>query len=241
MTALVDLDQLVISYSDQQPPAVNQLTLQVPAGQVLGLLGGNGAGKTSTMRALAGVTPATSGRIMIAGHDLSNPAEADAARAVLGYCPDTAGLIRQGTVREHVGIALGLRDQLTAWPHALDMVEKFGLTAVLDRETTSFSHGMSRRLSVLLAALTATEVLILDEPFDGVDPTGVAVTAEVIAAARDAGLAVIVSTHLLSLLADVSDRIAVLLAGRLVDDAPADAFRGPAGVERYSHLLQAHA
>lgn len=238
---LVDVRSLEISYGDTEPVrAVKGIDLQVHAGEVLGLLGGNGAGKTSTMRAVAGVMPATAGTILIDGHDLSDVAQADYGRTVLGYCPDTAGVIRQGTVREHIGIALGLRDRLTAWPYALDLIDQFGLSHVLDREAMGFSHGMSRRLSVALAALTADKVLILDEPFDGVDPNGVKATEKVIAAAREAGLAVIVSTHMLDLLSSVTDRITVILQGRIVDDAASVFFCGESGKTRYADLLQRH-
>ena len=241
MNQLVAIDDLVISYGEGLPNAVDHVNIAVSGGEVLGLLGGNGAGKTSTMRALAGVKPATSGSIIVAGNDLSHPDQAEQARKVLGYCPDTAGVIRQGTVREHIGLALGLRGRLADWPYAMTLVDEFNLSSVLDRETMGFSHGMSRRLSVLLAALTAEKVLVLDEPFDGVDPLGVEATQKVISAAKNAGLAVVVSTHMLDLLCQVSDRITVLLGGRVVDDAPSGSFTGPTGRDRYDHLLRVHA
>lgn len=238
MSALLAVENLVVSYSPSLPPAVNGVSFEVAAGEVLGLLGGNGAGKTSTLRTLAGVQPPTSGAIRIGAETFSTAVGAERARALLGYCPDTAGLLRQASVREHIAIALALHGHTAAWPAALELVERFGLTHVLDRDTMGFSHGMSRRLSVVLAALTAEKVLILDEPFDGVDPLGVEATTAVIQAAKDAGLAVIVSTHLLSLLTVVCDRVAVMVRGNIVDEADAAAFHGDAGVERYSLLLQ---
>jgi ABC-2 type transport system ATP-binding protein len=233
----IDLRDVTISYNEGAFTAVDGLTLQVPAGQVLGLLGGNGAGKTSTMKALAGVIPISGGQLHVSGYDMSNVGEAELARTLLGYCPDTGGLIRQATVREHVGMALAIRGMTDAWPYAIDLIEKFGLSHVLDVPTSGFSHGMSRRLSVVLAALTSQAVLILDEPFDGVDPRGVKATEDIIRQAQRNGLAVIVSTHLLSLLAAVTDRITVLVDGKLVDDAPSSAFTGKRGAQRYAALL----
>lgn len=221
--------------------AVRNLNLEVKPGQVLGLLGGNGAGKSSTLRALAAVNPPTSGVLTIDGLDLSDPAQAEVVRRVIGYCPDVGGLIRQSTVREHIGITLASRGRLEDWPHALQLLDEFGLKEVLDRETHGFSHGMSRRLSVLLAALSAQRVLILDEPFDGVDPLGVQATRDVIRRARSAGLAVLVSTHLLRLLTMVSDDIAVMVAGTVVETAPAEEFSGKTGEERYEALLRGDA
>ena len=98
---------------------------------------------------------------------------------------------------------------------------------------------MSRRLSVVLAALTATDVLALDEPFDGVDPLGVKATQDMIAKARGAGLSVIVSTHLLPLLVEVSDRVLVMNDGQIVESAPARRFADVEGAEHYESLLRA--
>lgn len=237
MASIITVDDLVISYDKTLEPAVNHISLRVEAGESLGLLGGNGAGKTSTLRAIAAVTPPTAGFIDIAGNSAVSPKGAERIRARVGYCPDTSGLIRQATVREHIGVALALREQTMAWPQALNLAERFGLAHVLDRETAGFSHGMSRRLSVLLAAITATDALILDEPFDGVDPHGVRATRDIINAAKDNGLAVIVSTHLLPLLTSVTDRIAVMVSGSIVDAAPSIYFEGPSGTARYDLAL----
>lgn len=235
---LVEAKNLTVAYNDGEVVAVDRLNLCVPPGQVLGLLGGNGAGKTSTLRTFGGVIPPTTGRLTIGGYDMTSRIEAESARCNLGYCPDTGGLIRQATIREHIGVALALRGMADKWPQALDLVEKFGLSHVLDRETGGFSHGMSRRLSVLLAVLTSESVLILDEPFDGVDPMGVDATEDVIRFASEAGLAVVVSTHLLSLLVRVSHRICVMNAGRIVADEPSDHFIGHNGEIYYEKLLK---
>lgn len=234
---LVQIRNLRITYLQGALAAVDSIDLEVQAGEVLGLAGGNGAGKTSTLRTLAGIQPASSGLVRVAGFDLSDPASADLARAIVGYCPDTGGLIRQATVREHIGIALALRGRTTDWAYALELVELFNLTSVLDRPTAGFSHGMSRRVSVMLAALTAERVLILDEPFDGVDPRGVQATKTVIQRAKQAGLAVIVSTHLLELLVSVADRITVMVEGHIVEDSDSSHFAGRRGQSRYDSLL----
>lgn len=231
----VEIRDLVVRYGDVT--AVDGMSMSVGPGEVVGLLGGNGAGKSSTLRALAGVNPPTAGRITVSGHDLSTPGGADRARQVLGYCPDVGGLIRGATVREHIALALALHQQTDQWPQAMRMAERFDLLRVFDRTTQGFSHGMSRRLSVLLAALTARDLLILDEPFDGVDPTGVDATMDIISGAADAGVAVVVSTHLLDLIVQASQRVVVMVTGTVVDTEPAVAFEGPAGKARYADLL----
>lgn len=240
MSSLISVQDLSLTYSGGAVKAVDNVSFEVSAGEVLGVLGGNGAGKTSTMRVLAGLTPLTSGQVHVDSYSMDNSRDIEAARSILGYCPDTGGLIRQATVREHIAMVLALHKKTNLWPYALDLVEQFGLTYVLDRDTLGFSHGMSRRLSVLLAVLSASKVLILDEPFDGVDPIGVEATQAVIAQAKAAGLAVIVSTHLLALLAATADRMMVMSRGKVIDTAPVEHYRGEAGATRYAHLLKAN-
>ena len=103
--------------------------------------------------------------------------------------------------------------------------------------TAGFSHGMGRRLSVVLAALHRPAVLLLDEPFDGVDPLGVDATLAVIAEARLRGAAIVVSTHLLPLAVQASDEVLVLRQGRVVAASPAAEMAGESGAERYRALL----
>ena len=233
---IIQMKNVGITYGTKK--AVAGLTLTVRSGEVVGLLGGNGAGKSSTMRAIGGVNPHTSGELTVSGCDLGDPNTVEMARRMVGYCPDVGGLMRQATVREHIALALAFRGMTDAWPYALALVEKFNLLHVLDTVTHGFSHGMSRRLSVLLAVLTSQTALVLDEPFDGVDPLGVDATIAAIRQAADAGLGVLISTHLLDLVVDACDTVAVLVDGRVVSVEPAVAFSGPVGKQRYTDLLR---
>jgi ABC-2 type transport system ATP-binding protein len=232
----VDLQEVSIRYGDVV--AVDRLTLHVSPGRVLGMLGGNGAGKSSTLRAIGGVNAHSSGILTVAGFDMGTPEGADAARELVGYCPDIGGLISQATPDEHIDLVASLRGTRGGRAVSDGLVERFGLSAVRDRPAGTFSHGMQRRLSVLLAVLTAREVLVLDEPFDGVDPTGVDVTVSAIREAARSGMAVVVSTHLQQLLTSASDDIAVLIKGQLATEASASEFSGPEGERRYADLLQ---
>lgn len=232
----IAVTDLVIRYG--RFTAVDGLTLSVGAGEVVGLLGGNGAGKSSTLRALAGVNPPTGGSISIAGHDMADRRQVERARNVIGYCPDVGGLVRNATVREHIALALALHGNTEMWPQAIELTEHFALLDVMDKVTNGFSHGMCRRLSVLLATLTAQEVLILDEPFDGVDPLGADATLDVIGQAKAKGLAVVVSTHLLDLITASCDRVAVMKDGRIIATDTVSTFEGDEGKRRYAQLLR---
>lgn len=236
MSPLVVVDGLTIRYGNVT--AVNDVSFTVASGQVVGLIGGNGAGKSSTLRAIAGVNAPSQGRVSIRGRDLSKAKAAADAHRVTGYCPDVGGLIPRATIRDHIALSLAFRGASDLWEPALELVEKFGLTYALDRTTAGFSHGESRRLSVLLAGIASREVLILDEPFDGVDPLGVDATLSLVQDAAAAGVAVIVSTHLLALMTECAHDVVVMAAGNAVDRGPVDLFRGDEGVARYTELLR---
>jgi ABC-2 type transport system ATP-binding protein len=215
--------------------AVRGIDLQVPAGGSLALVGRNGAGKSTTLRVLAGVVPATAGQVQVAGVDVRS--DPQAAKHFTGYCPDVGGLVPRSTPWEHLQLAARLRG-LTGWePRAQDLLERFDLAAVADRVTAGFSHGMGRRLSVVLAAFHDPRVLLLDEPFDGVDPLGVDATLELVASQRAGGSAVLVSTHLVELAAAACEEAIVLRGGQVAGRTVAADLTGAEGEQLYRKML----
>jgi ABC-2 type transport system ATP-binding protein len=234
MSAVVEARGLTVSFGPVM--AVAGFDLSVPAGAALALVGRNGAGKSTTLKVLAGVLPPTTGYVAVAGVDVSH--HPDRARAKVGYCPDVGGLIPRATPWEHLHLAARLRGMGPGWrERAHDLLERFDLLGEADRVTAGFSHGMGRRMSVLLAAFHEPEVLLLDEPFDGVDPLGVEATQQVIQEAQLRGSAVLVSTHLLNLAVQACQEAVVLRRGQVVAAAPAAELAGEAGAERYRALL----
>lgn len=232
------VNDLHISYSKSNSPAVNGLSFTSHGGQVLGILGGNGAGKTSTLKALAGILPPSSGNIKLNDYDLSIPRQADTARQIIGYCPDIGGLVKQATVFEHLALLKSLRGSLFLSDTEVETLsDTMGLASHAQVPVGGFSHGMARRLSVLLAYAAADKMLILDEPFDGVDPLGVETTLDLIQTAKNRGLIVIISTHLLSLLTEASDQILVMNKGKKLEMDRASLFEGEVGAARYKSLL----
>ena len=230
----VDVRGLVVTFG--QVHAVEDLDLLVPAGGAVALVGRNGAGKSTTLRVLGGVLPPSGGQVHVMGIDAVH--EPRRAREVVGYCPDVGGLIPRATPWEHLQLAARLRQMDQGWEaRALDLLDRFDLAGAADRVTSGFSHGMGRRLSVLLAAFHEPPVLLLDEPFDGVDPLGVEATLEEIRRARLRGAAVLVSTHLLSLAVLACDEAVVLRAGVVVAASPASELAGDVGAARYRELL----
>jgi len=234
MSPVVDVRGLSVAFGSVL--AVDGVDLTVPAGASVALVGRNGAGKSTTLRALACVLPPSAGSVRIAGVDAVR--DPSAAKARLGYCPDVGGLIPRATPWEHLSLAAALRDMDGGWEdRANDLLQRFELDSVADRLTSGFSHGMGRRLSVVLAAFHAPAVLLLDEPFDGVDPLGVDATLTMISELRLAGSAVIVSTHLLDLAVRACDDAVVLHRGSVMAASPAAELAGPDGAARYRSLL----
>src|SRR5215210_6280813 len=230
---VVDVRGLHVRFGDVE--AVAGIDLEAYAGQATALLGRNGAGKSTTMRVLAGVVPPTAGVVRVAGYDLRHHT-LDIKRAV-GYCPDVGGLVPRATPWEHLQLSARLR-RLENWEdRARDLLERFELGDVAHRVTTGFSHGMGRRLTVCLAALHEPEVLLLDEPFDGVDPIGVEATLDVIGDARARGACVLVSTHLRELAVQACGHVLILRGGSRVATLDADQMTGDEGARAYRGLL----
>jgi ABC-2 type transport system ATP-binding protein len=231
--AVIDVRSLHVRFGEVE--AVAGVNLTAYAGHATALLGRNGAGKSTTMRVLAGVVPPTAGSAMVAGYDVHTQT-LEVKRAV-GYCPDVGGLVPRATPWEHLQLSARLR-RLSDWEdRARDLLERFELGDVAHRVTTGFSHGMGRRLSVCLAALHEPDVLLLDEPFDGVDPIGVEATFDVINDARARGACVLVSTHLRELAVQACTSVLVLRGGAQVAVATAGEMSGEEGASAYRSLL----
>lgn len=204
--------------------AVDGLTLQVRPGAVTAFLGPNGAGKTTTMRVLLGLVRPSSGRALIDGVPYAElPAPRRTVGAVLG--PDGFHPGRSG--RQHLRvIAMSAGLPPARVEEVLALVE---LTDAADRRVGTYSLGMRQRLGLATALLGDPDVLIADEPANGLDPEGIAWLRRFLRATADEGRTVIVSSHLLAEVARTADRIVVVSEGRLRFDGDLTELAGPAG------------
>ncbi|WP_017933378.1 ABC transporter ATP-binding protein [Nocardioides sp. Iso805N] len=233
VTPVVEVRGLRVRFGEVE--AVAGVDLKAYPGYSTALLGRNGAGKSTTMRVLAGVVPPTDGDVRVKGIDVRR--EPLAIKRRVGYCPDVGGLVPRATPWEHLQLAARLR-RIPDWePRARELLERFELGDVAHRVTSGFSHGMGRRLSVVLAALHEPDVLLLDEPFDGVDPIGVEATLDVIADARARGACILVSTHLRELAVEACSSVTVLRGGSRVATLTARDMAGEEGARAYRALL----
>ena len=229
----VDVSRLWVRFGDVA--AVQGVDLAAYAGHATALLGRNGAGKSTTMRVLAGVVPPTEGVVRVGGVDVAR--DPMTVKRAVGYCPDVGGLVPRATPWEHLQLSARLR-RMRGWEsRARDLLERFALGDVAHRVTSGFSHGMSRRLSVVLATFHEPAVLLLDEPFDGVDPLGVEATLEAVGDACARGATVLVSTHLRELAMQACEVALVLRGGARVAVLPAAELAGEDGAGAYRALL----
>ncbi|MBU6366801.1 MAG: ABC transporter ATP-binding protein [Gemmatimonadetes bacterium] len=194
--------------------AVDGLSFAVPPGEVLGLVGPNGAGKTTTLRALAGILHPSEGEIRVAGHSLAT--DPVAAKARLAFIPDEPQLFDYLTVAEHLRFVARLYRVADAEAQIPPLLEELELTPKVDALPTELSRGMKQKLAIACGLLHRPDVLILDEPLTGLDPVGIRRMKQTISARARAGTAVILSSHLLTLVEELCTRVLIIRRGRMV-------------------------
>ncbi len=213
---LVEVEGLTKHYGPIR--AVDGISFKVGRGEVVGFMGPNGAGKTTAMRLITGFLEPDSGRVEVAGHDLAT--ESLAARQKVGYLPENAPAYGEMTVvgfLEFIGEARAIDDI----PGAIKrVVEMTGLTKVQHQTIETLSKGYKRRVGLAQALIHDPEVLILDEPTDGLDPNQKAVVQKLLAN-LSADKCIIVSTHILDEVERICNRAMIISQGRiLVDSTP---------------------
>ncbi|XP_041804213.1 retinal-specific phospholipid-transporting ATPase ABCA4-like isoform X2 [Chelmon rostratus] len=210
----VQIQDLMKVYDGSSRPAVNCLSINFYEGQITSFLGHNGAGKTTTMSILTGLFPPTSGTAYINGRDIRT--DMDIIRSSMGMCPQYNILFKHLTVEEHILFysLLKGRTQAEAEREVEDMLVDLGLPHKRDDEAQNLSGGMQRKLSVAMAFVGGSRVVILDEPTSGVDPYSRRSIWDLLLKYR-AGRTVILSTHHMDEADLLSDRIAIISKGEL--------------------------
>ncbi|QPE06050.1 ABC transporter ATP-binding protein [Microbacterium schleiferi] len=224
------------SFGDLQ--ALDGISLEVPVGSFYGLVGPNGAGKTTTLSIIAGLLRADSGAISIAGVDAA--AKPLAAKRLMGVLPDRFRTFDRLTGRQllyYYGTLRGLPpaevDRRTT-----DLARAFDLTESLGRVVSDYSAGMSKKIMLAGALIHSPRVLVLDEPFEAVDPVSSAAILDILQAYVAHGGTVILSSHGMELVERVCSRVAVIVAGALVAEGTVDEVRGEGSLEeRFVELV----
>lgn len=222
-----------------QIEALSGLSFELQAGEVLGLLGPNGAGKTTTLKLLLGMLRPDAGRATVLGLDCTR--DSREVKLQLGYSPDEPAFYDFLTGRETLDFAAEIRatDRERMWADLAPLVATLDFEPQLAHYTAGYSHGMKKKLALLLALAHRPRVLLLDEPTNGLDPPMAAKVRELLHARAQEGCGVLVSTHLLDMADRLCSRALVLHKGRLLAEGPPSELRARAGLPAEATLEDA--
>lgn len=220
--------------------AVKDLDLKVEAGDLYAFIGMNGAGKTTTLRAAAGILPFEQGKIEIAGLDIrERPIE---AKRLLAYVPDQPLLYDTLTGTQYLnfiadifGVGSGQRRQKT-----LQYAELLAIKNALNDPINSYSHGMKRKLEIIASLIHSPRLLLLDEPFVGLDPKASFTFKQLMREFCAAGGAIFFSTHVLEVAEKLCNKVSIIKDGRLVKSGAMDEVRGDSSLEEVFLELTDH-
>ncbi|OQX92595.1 MAG: ABC transporter [candidate division Zixibacteria bacterium 4484_95] len=211
---MIKLTRLTKSFGSQI--AVDDLSLDVEGGELFGFLGPNGAGKTTTIKMMAGILKPTSGKVEIAGFDVQRQPER--AKMKIGYVPDDPYLYDRLTAREYLEFVGGLYrlDKKTVGIRSAELFEIFDMNGWVDRKCEEYSHGMRQKVVFCAAFLHDPTVLIVDEPVVGLDPRSTKMVKDFLKQYAAKGVAVFISTHVLSIAEELCDRVGIINKGKLI-------------------------
>jgi ABC-2 type transport system ATP-binding protein len=213
---MLTLSHVSKAYGSAKAKAVDDLSLDIAGGQIIGFFGPNGAGKTTTIKMVTGILAPDSGRICVNGYDIAKqPLE---AKMCLGYVPDSPDMFLRLTGMEYLNfmgdmyrVPAGERETRIA-----QSAEAFEMTATLDTRMQSYSHGMRQKLIIMGVLLHQPEVWILDEPLTGLDPKASFELKEMMRGHARAGKTVFFSTHVLEVAEKLCDKVVIINKGRMI-------------------------
>jgi ABC-2 type transport system ATP-binding protein len=225
--AVIELVHLVKKFGDLV--AVNDVTLTIPRGEFFAMLGPNAAGKTTTLKILAGLMKPTSGSTRVCGFDVqTQPLE---ARRRVAYVPDFPFLYEKLTAREFfrfIGQLFQMDDARIA-ASAQELIARFHLDEFADLPLESLSHGTRQRVAIVSALLHDPEVFVIDEPMVGLDPQHARIVKDTLKERSRTGMTVLMSTHELSVAEEMADRIGIINGGKLIAVGTRDELRKRSG------------
>lgn len=203
---------------------VHDLALTVAQGEIVGLLGPNGAGKTTSFRMLAGLLPPHGGRVLLGGHDVTRLPLHRRARLGLGYLPQEASIFRQLTVAGNLDVALRALPGAERAQRRDALLDHFGLAHLANARAETLSGGERRRVEIVRAFAANPSILLVDEPFAGLDPIAAQAVAHELARLAQAGVGVLVTDHRVEHALRTCHRVDILVGGvRIFSGPPAEA------------------
>ena len=226
---MLKIDKLTKTYGDKK--AVDNLSLHIRAGEIYGFIGHNGAGKTTTLKACCGILQFEEGEIFIDGLSIKeNPV---ACKRQLAYIPDNPELYAFMSGTQYLNFVMDVfnisadarRARVERYANAL------GLTADLAQPISSYSHGMKQKLAVIAAFIHQPKLVVMDEPFVGLDPKAAHTLKEIMREHCEKGGAIFFSTHVLDVAEKLCDKVAIIKNGKLIKTGTMDEVKGDTSLE----------
>ncbi len=226
---MLNISHLTKTYGEKK--AVDDLSLHIAPGEIYGFIGHNGAGKTTTLKSVVGILQFDSGEITIAGHSVKD--EPLACKKLLAYIPDNPDLYEFMTGIQFLNFVADIfevpadvrRERIDRYAAA------FELSGDLASAISAYSHGMKQKLAVISALLHEPKLIIMDEPFVGLDPKASHTLKEIMRSICDAGGAIFFSTHVLEVAEKLCDKIAIIRNGSLIRSGTMEEVKGDDSLE----------
>ncbi|MBQ8685949.1 MAG: ABC transporter ATP-binding protein [Clostridia bacterium] len=226
---MLRIENVTKSYGEKK--AVDGLSLHIKAGEIYGFIGHNGAGKTTTLKACCGILDFDEGEIFIDG--VSVKADPIACKQKLAYIPDNPDLYAFMTGAGYLRFVADIfkipasvrKERIQKYAAA------FGLTDDLGLPIAAYSHGMKQKLAIIAALVHEPKLIVMDEPFVGLDPKAAHTVKEIMREMCDNGCAIFFSTHVLEVAEKLCDKVAIIKGGRLVKEGSMDEVKGDTSLE----------
>ena len=226
---MLNITHLTKAYGEKK--AVDDLSLHIAPGEIYGFIGHNGAGKTTTLKSCCGILRFDAGEITVAGKSIRT--DPIACKQVMAYIPDNpdlyeflSGVKYLNFIADVYGVGKTERET-----RIRNYAERFGLTDDLAQPISEYSHGMKQKLAVISALLHEPKLILMDEPFVGLDPTASHQLKTIMREHCDRGGAIFFSTHVLEVAEKLCDKVAIIRSGRLVASGTMEAVKGDQSLE----------
>lgn len=226
---MLKIEHLTKIYGDKR--AVDDLSLEIKAGEIYGFIGHNGAGKTTTIKAVCGILGFEQGEIFIDGKSVKK--DPMACKKITAYIPDNPDLYDYMTGMQFLNFTADIFevDKETRQQKIAEYAEKFELTNDLSQPLSAYSHGMKQKLAIISALIHSPKLIIMDEPFVGLDPKASHIVKQIMREMCNKGCAIFFSTHVLEVAEKLCDKVAIIKQGRLIKSGTMEEVRGDSSLE----------
>lgn len=226
---MLSIEHLTKTYGEKK--AVDDLSLHIAPGEIYGFIGHNGAGKTTTIKSVVGILGFDSGRITIAGHSISD--EPIECKKMLAYIPDNPDLYEFMTGMKYLNFIADIYgiDKAKRGERIKKYADIFEIYTVLGKPINAYSHGMKQKLAIISAWIHDPKLIIMDEPFVGLDPKAAFALKGMMREVCDNGGAIFFSTHVLEVAEKLCDKIAIIKSGKLIRSGTMEEVKGDDSLE----------